>query len=247
MNNIGFGIFCFGEDYYYRGTVDKVKRILSAGHHCYILTENPEYFNQIFSSMYLHIIRYDRSFKSYADKMILPKYILTQHEIAVLIDADTHITNFEFLNKFKDYQFSPGITYVDTLKNHAANREFVKELINVDSEEWAAYHKYASKLYPEYGEFDTMWEYLLVINRNGFNSKEFYNHYERLQLAKEFSDLNLRKEINGAGEGISIQISAKLSGSNIQRDMDLYEMIRDKMISISRRHTRPELWPDWMR
>ena len=26
MNNIGFGIFCFGEKYYFNGTVEKINR-----------------------------------------------------------------------------------------------------------------------------------------------------------------------------------------------------------------------------
>ena len=28
MNNIGFGIFCFGERYYYKGALEKIKEIL---------------------------------------------------------------------------------------------------------------------------------------------------------------------------------------------------------------------------
>jgi hypothetical protein len=27
----------------------------------------------------------------------------------------------------------------------------------------------------------------------------------------------------------------------------LYEMLKDKMVSVSRRYTRPELWPEWMK
>ena len=44
MNNIGFGIFCFGEEYYYKGTVEKINNILNGGYHCYILTENTDFF-----------------------------------------------------------------------------------------------------------------------------------------------------------------------------------------------------------
>jgi hypothetical protein len=29
--------------------------------------------------------------------------------------------------------------------------------------------------------------------------------------------------------------------------MELYELLKDKMVSVSRRHTRPELWPEWMK
>jgi hypothetical protein len=57
----------------------------------------------------------------------------------------------------------------------------------------------------------------------------------------------MNKQINGAGEGISIQVSSKLSNTEIQRDLSLYEMIKDKMISVSRRHTPRELWPNWMK
>jgi len=44
-----------------------------------------------------------------------------------------------------------------------------------------------------------------------------------------------------------MQISCKLSNTNIERDMELYELLNNKMISVSRRHTRPEFWPDWMK
>jgi hypothetical protein len=179
--------------------------------------------------------------------MILPKRILEIHDYCILIDADTHIKDYSFLKTLKKYQFKNGISYIDTLKNHSANREFVKELINPESPEWNSYHTYANKIFPSYGEFETMWEYFLVINKVGFKITQFYNQYEKLQLAKEFSDLHLNKEINGAGEGISIQISAKLSDSDIQRDMELYEMLKDNMLSISRRHTRMEFWPEWMK
>ncbi len=246
MNNIGFGIFCFGEEYYYKGTYEKIKYILNEGYHCYVLTENTEYFTKRFTNSYVHTISYDRTFKSYSDKMILPKHILKNHDYCILIDADTHIKDYSFLKELKNYEFKQGISYVDTLKNHSANREFVKELVNIDSPEWKPYHDYAKKIYPSYGDFQTMWEYFLVINKVGFNH-HFYNHYEKLQLVKEYSDLSMNKEINGAGEGISIHISAKLSETNIQRDMVLYETIKDKMLSISRRHTRPEFWPDWMK
>jgi hypothetical protein len=86
-----------------------------------------------------------------------------------------------------------------------------------------------------------------VINKDGFNQTSFYNHYEKLQLAKEFCDLPMNKEINGAGEGISVQIASKLSETSIERDFDLYNLLKDKMISVSRRHTRREFWPDWMK
>lgn len=246
MNNIGYGIFCFGEEYYYKGTIDKVNKLLANDIHCYVLTDNPEYFDNMFGDMYFHIIPYTRSIKSYHDKMILPKIILKKHDFCVLIDADTHITDFSFIDKLKTYEFKYGISYVDTLLSHKAKREFAKEIVT-DSPEWNSYKLYVEKIYPSYGELSTIWEYFLVINKIGFNQNIFYQIYEKLQLTKDFSDLPMNKKISGAGEGISIAISAKLSGSDIQRDMDLYNLLDNKMISVSRRYTPPHLWPNWMK
>ena len=247
MNNIGFGFFCFGENYYFNGTVEKINKIINMGHECYVLTDNPDFFSTRYRPAQVHIFEYHRSFKSYSDKMLLPKYVLKNHNICILIDADTHITDYSFLEKLKTYNFKKGISFIDTLLNHRANREFVKQLINENSDEWKDYINHIKPLYPDFGDFITMWEYFLVINKDGFNSKEFYYYYERMQLAKEFSDLNLKKEVNGAGEGISIQVSGKLSDTNVERDMKLYELIKDNMVSVSRRYTRPELWPNWMK
>lgn len=247
MNNIGFGIFCFGEEYYYKGTVEKINKILNHGYHCYILTENTQYFEKRYAPSYVHVFEYNRSYKSYADKMILPKYILRNHDIGILIDADTHITDYSFLKTFKDYNFKNGVSYIDTLLNHRANRKLVKDLINEESSEWKPYVDYVRRFYPEFGDFETMWEYFLVINKEGFNSDLFYNHYEKFQIVKEYCDVPLKKDVNGAGEGISIQISCKLSNTEIDRDLELYDSLKNKMISVSRRHTRPEFWPDWMK
>lgn len=247
MNNIGFGIFCFGEDFYYRGAVEKIEKITSSGYNCYVLTEAPTFFDKNHYSPLLHTIPYYRTFKSYSDKMLLPKTILKNHDISILIDADTHIMDYSFLDDLRHFNFKDGISYVDTLLNHNAKREFVKELINYDQPEWKSYINYVKPLCPDFGDFITMWEYFLVINKNGFNSDEFYHHYEKLQIAKEFSDLTLNKEVSGAGEGISIQISGKLSNTNVDRDMELYQIIKNKMVSISRKYVRPELWPNWMK
>jgi hypothetical protein len=247
MNNIGFGIFCFGEEYYFKGAIEKVKHILNEGYHCYILTDTPEYFTTRHSSSQLHVIQYDRNFKSYSDKMILPKYILRNHNIGILIDADTHITDYTFLKELKDYQFKFGISYVDTLLNHKSKREFVKDLVEPTFQEWKSYTDYTQKIFPNYGNLETMWEYFMVINKVGFNETNFYHHYEKLQIAKEYSDIGMNKQINGAGEGISIQISSLLSQTEIQRDETLFDIVKDKMISVSRRHTPRELWPEWMK
>jgi hypothetical protein len=247
MNNIGFGIFCFGEEYYFNGTFDKIRNILNEGYHCYILTDTPEKFTTKYSSSLLHIIQYDRTFKSYADKMILPKYILDKHNISILLDADTHVTDFSFLKELRTYKFNDGISYIDTLLNHKSKKKYIKELISIDRDEWNKYYGYANKICPNFTEYETIWEYFLIINKNGFNQERFYHYYEKLQIAKEFCDISLNKEVNGAGEGISVKISAKLSETKIERDLTLYEMLKDKMISVSKRYTPKPLWPDWMK
>jgi hypothetical protein len=246
MNNIGFGIFCFGDDFYFRGADEKISKIISDDFHCYVLTDNPDYFKKKYAPNVLHTILYDKSFKSYHDKLILPRHILKHHDYCVLLDADVHVTNYSFLNTFKTYDFKYGISYVDTLLNHPAKREFVKDLIT-DTPEWNSYKVYAEKIYPPFANAETIWEYLLIINKIGFQQDSFYKAYEKLQVAKGFSDLFINKDINGAGEGVSLSIAAKLSNTDIQRDSDLYEIVKDSMQSVSRRFTNPEFWPDWMR
>jgi hypothetical protein len=248
MVNIGFGIFCFGEEHYYKGTIEKINNIINFDYDCFILTENIDYFKEAFiNTEYIHFCHYDREYKSYHDKMSLVNIVLKNHDIVILIDADTYIKDYSFLSDLRGFNFKEGITYIDTLLNHNARRKFVKELINKESDEWKPYINYVSKLYPDFGEFETMWEYFLIINKNGFNSKKFYYFYERLQLAKEFSDLPYKKVVNGAGEGISIQVAGKLSETNVERDLILYDMLKNKMTSLSKRFIRPELWPDWMK
>jgi len=246
MNNIGIGIFCFGDAFYFNGTDEKINQLLKDGLHCYVLTDNPNYFTSKYTDDLLHTIYYDRTFKSYHDKMLLPKYILKNHDYCALIDADLHINDFSIMDILKTYEFKYGITYIDTLKSHRANREFVKDLIG-DGSEWDAYKVYAEKIYSSYQEFETIWENFLIINKIGFKQKQFYDYYEKLQISKEFSDLYINKKVSGAGEGISLAISAKLSNSDIQRDNDLYEIIKDKILDVSKNFTRPELWPDFMK
>jgi hypothetical protein len=179
--------------------------------------------------------------------MILPKYILKNHDICILLDADTHVTDYSFLESLKTYSFNKGVSYIDTLLNHSAKKGIVKDLVNETNPEWKTYVEYASKLYPPFFNLETMWEYFLVINKDGFDVNSFYYYYEKLQVVKEFSDLPLKKEISGAGEGISIQISCKSANIEIQRDLELYSLLEGKMISISRIHTPRHLWPNWMK
>jgi hypothetical protein len=244
MNNIGFGIFCFGEGYYYRGAKEKIKQLLNVELSVYVLTDKPEEFTEY---PQVHVIQHNRHLKSYSDKMILPKHILKNHDICILLDADTHVTDYTFLELLKTYSFKKGVSYIDTLLNHSAKKGIVKELLNETNPEWKPYVEYASKLYPPFFNLETMWEYFLVINKDGFDIDSFYYYYEKLQVVKEYSDIPLKKEISGAGEGISIQISCKSSNIEIQRDTELYKLLEGKMISISRRHTPRNLWPNWMR
>ena len=56
MNKIGFGIFCFGDEFYFNGTLDKIKDILDNGYHCHILTDNVEFFNTKYSFLVITVI-----------------------------------------------------------------------------------------------------------------------------------------------------------------------------------------------
>lgn len=243
-SDIGFGIFCFGEEYYYKGTYEKAIEIMDEGYNCYILTEKPEIFNV--SSDFLKIIPYYRSYQSYYDKMILPRHILKDCNICVLIDADTHIKDYSFLRDLPSFNFKDGVSYVDVLSNHPSRLKNVKD-INMDQTEWFEYEKYAKSIYPNFGDFETIWEYFLIINRDGFNEKDFYYFYEKLQVAKEFSELTMNKEVKGCGEGVSIQIASTLSRTPIQRDIEIFKLIKDKMASVSRRFTHPDFLPDFMK
>lgn len=234
-NNIGFGIFCFGNEYYYKGAYEKLNELNRRGYIGYILTENPKYFNNLkFTN---NIIPYYRTFKSYHDKMILPKHILKDYDICILMDADLEIKDWSFLDDLRHYDFKPGISYVDILLNHPERKEFVSEL-NLTSSEWDEYRLYCQIIYPDFKSLNLIWEYFLVINKDGFNPS-FYKHYDRLQIKKESCHIFDKKDVYAPGEGISTTISSKLSNTSIQRDLLLYEIIKDKMISISTRFSRP--------
>jgi len=243
MNNIGIGIFCFGEEKYFKGTIEKLNQFISNGFHCYVLTDNPNYFKDRYTDTFFHTIPYKRKYKSYHDKMILSSHIIDNHDIAILIDADTNIVNSSFINQLKTYTFKKGISYIDTLLNHSSKYGFIKDL-KMNDLEWESYKKYVNFVYPNYGEHEMIWEYFLVINKDGLNDN-FFNHYEKLQLAKEHSDLLVNKEVNGAGEGISITIASILSNTNIQRDVELYNLIKEDVKPITR-HTPRNLWPKFM-
>lgn len=229
MNDIGFGIFSFGDEKYINGGIIKVKHIIEYGIDCYVLTDKPERFEKI-KNEHLFIIPYYRVIKSYSDKLILPKYILKNHEISILIDSDSSIRDYSIIKDLQEYNFNDGITYIDTLLNHRPKREYIKDLIDPTQYEWESYVKYAKSKYVDFAENEAIWEYFIAINKNGFNESEFYYHYERLQLMKEFCDLPRGKKVFGAGEGISIQISCHLSKTPIQRDANLRDKLSQKLI-----------------
>lgn len=225
--NKAFGILCFGDESYFKSTTVKINKILNRGLKVYILTDNVEYFNSQYSETFVKVISYTRTFKSYHDKLILVKHMTKYHDISIIIDADLEITDWSFLDDLKTYEFKYGISYLENLKGHQNGKERVKDLVS-DHGEWGSYKIYVNKVYPPYGELETIWEYLLIFNKIGFNSK-FFEHYEKLQLCKDFSDLNFNKTVNGAGEGVSISIASKLSGTDIQKDTTLYDLLSNKL------------------
>jgi len=231
MNDIGFGILCFGDDYYFKGAKEKENKILQAGFNCVILTDKP---NEFFG----HFIYYERELRSYHDKMILPKDILLTNDICILIDADTQIDDYSFLEDLKTYKFKEGISYIETLADHPEEKSFVKEL-NLNLPEWQEYTMYASSILPSFFNLPLMWEYFLVINpTHDTNLRKFMIEYEKLQVVKEFCDIRSENVILGNGEGVSISIAAELSKTPCQRDYDLYNLIAHKMSNFSKKWMR---------
>ena len=107
--------------------------------------------------------------------------------------------------------------------------------MNIGDIDWLNYKTYLQKIYPPYGKFETIYEYFLVFNKEGLKDN-FFEVYGRLQAVKEYCDvLRNKNKVKGAGEGVSLHISAKVTGSNIQRDNEFYELIQDKIQNINRR------------
>ena len=101
--------------------------------------------------------------------------------------------------------------------------------MNPENIDWYNYRKYLEKVYPQYDDLETIYEYFIVINKEGLN-KDFHSTYEKLQVVKEACDvLSGKKKVIGAGEGISIQVSAKITNTQIQRDKNLYNMLEGKI------------------
>jgi hypothetical protein len=229
MNNIGIGIMCFGDDYYFHTTKDKIINFNLLNLPCYVLTDNKYFFN----NLNVNIIEYDRNIKSYHDKIILAKKILNDLDICILIDADVLIIDYSVFNKLKEYNIKKGITYIDTLLNHTSKFQFIKDIdMSPYQIGWNEYAKYIELFYPDFIELETIYEYFIILNKDGI-SNQFFKTFETLQIVKEYCDI-IKKHNNkilGPGEGVSIQISAKISESQIQRDNELYEILNKKIIN----------------
>jgi hypothetical protein len=227
MSNIAIGIMCFGDESYFTKTKNKLTHLNDMGIKCYVLTDEP---NQFTSNTNIRLIDYNRRLKSYHDKIILVKEILKQHNISIIIDADTLISDYSFVNQLNNYPYQKGISYVETLLGHKIRKEYVKDIqMNPDDVDWLNYKTYLQKIYPQYGDLETIYEYFLVFNKEGLKDN-FYQMYEKLQVIKESCDvISGRKTVVGSGEGISIQISARICGVQIQRDNELYTLIKDKI------------------
>lgn len=246
MENIGFGIMCFGEEKYFRGTIEKLHRLTELGFPCYLLTDDPGRFFTRFWGRGVDIIPYNRSYKSYYDKVDLVKNIHDRHhDIAILLDADLHIEHYGIFEKLRQYDFKEGVSYIDTLWNHTAKFKTIGD-IPMEADEWSEYKKYITEVYPNIFNIETMWEYFIVFNKNGFKSKEFFNDYEKLQVVKEFCDVKLNKDVSGAGEGISISLSCLKNDIPISLDKRLETLTKNVLKPITR-HTPTKNIPNYLR
>jgi hypothetical protein len=242
-NNIGFGFLCFGNKIYYKGTEEKIIKLSNLGYTCYILTDEPEYFKHYDTIN----IKYNRGVYSYYDKVTLINIIFEKsHNIAVIIDSDSDIVGYDWVNFISDYEFKDGVTYIDTLVNHISNKKHIKEL-NLISNEWVEYTNYAKSLLNNFEEYELIWEYVLIFNKDGFNIKKFFETYSKLQIVKESTDIRMNKKIIGAGEGISILISCIKNNIPLQLDQIISNELRKEIRPISSHYTPKNKLPIWMR
>lgn len=223
---------CFGEEYYFSHIKSKLNQFRDKKITCFILTDKP---NEFVGYSNIYTILYTRKLKSYHDKMLLVKKILDWNDLCILMDADLLIKDFSIIDILLKYQFKRGITYIDTLKNHRCKHEFVGEIqMNPENIDWYNYRKYIEKIYPEYNDLETIYEYFTVFNKDGFND-DFFKTYETLQVLKEACEIMSKERIvHGGAEGVSIHVSAKFTNTQIQRDEELFELIKDKVQNINR-------------
>ena len=232
MNKIVIGIMCFGEDYYFNHVKSKLNQFRDRKITCFILTDKP---NEFVGYSNVYTIPYIRKLKSYHDKMVLVKKILDWNDLCILMDADLLLKDYSFIDTLLNYQFKKGITYIDTLKNHRCNFEYISDIqMNPENIDWYNYRKYVEKICPNYNDLETIYEYFMIFNKDGFND-DFYSTYEKLQVLKEACELMSKERIiHGGAEGVSIQISAKITNTQIQRDEELFLLIKDKAQNINK-------------
>jgi hypothetical protein len=232
MNKIVIGIMCFGEDHYFNHVKPKLNQFRDRKITCLILTDKP---NEFVGYSNVYTILYTRKLKSYHDKMLLVKKILDWNDLCVLIDADILIKDYSIIDTLLNYQFKKGITYIETLKSHRCNFEYIKNIqMNPENIDWYNYRKYVEKIYLNYNDLETIYEYFIIFNKDGFND-DFYLTYEKLQVLKESCELMSKERVvHGGAEGVSIHISAKVNNIQIQRDEELFELIKDKIENTNR-------------
>lgn len=245
MDHIGFGMMCFGKEVYFKGTQEKIKNLLDRGYSCYVLTDDTDFFLKKFWGRSLHLIPYNRNYKSFYDKISLIKTIHGKHDIAILLDADLHVIDYNLFDRLEKYDFNEGVSYVDTLLNHSGKFKTVGD-IPMEGDEWLEYGKYVTQLYPNIKDVETLWEYFIVFNKKGFDSEKFFNTYEKLQVVKEFCDVKLEKEVSGAGEGISISVSCLVNDIPIQKDNRLVSLTTNTLKPITR-HTPTSEIPNYLK
>ena len=223
---------CFGEEYYFNHVKSKLNQFRDRKITCLILTDKP---NEFVGYSNVYTILYTRNLKSYHDKMLLVKKILDWNDICVLMDADLLIKDYSIIEILQNYQFKKGITYIDTLKSHRCKYEFISDIqMNPENIDWYNYRKYVEKICPNYNDLETIYEYFMIFNKDGFND-DFYSTYEKLQVLKEACELMSKERIiHGGAEGVSIQISAKITNTQIQRDEELFLLIKDKAQNINK-------------
>jgi len=227
INKIGFGILCFGDEKYFESTVHKINKLLNFGFKSYILTDNPDFFNKKFISPSLKIINYKREFKSYHDKILLVKEILLEQDIAIIVDADMNI-NLNSILELKKYNFKNGITYIENLSNHRIKKSTIKDMNLMLKNDWKMYYTYVNSKIGEFLNKETIWEHFLIFKKYDYTN--FYNWYEKLQIIKEYCDVLENKKIVGAGEGITMSVCSMISGVPLQKDLELYDKLKNSII-----------------
>lgn len=226
INKIGFGILCFGEKKYFDGTVQKLNRLLNMGFKCYVLTDNPEFFYTKYTPLSLTVLEYNRQYKSYHDKILLVKEILIKQDTAIILDADTKYNiDFTPLTELKKYNFKEGISYIENLSNHRVKKTTIRDLDLMLKNDWKMYYAFVNSKIGDFVERETIWEHFLVFKK--YDYSEFFKWYEKLQIIKEYCDILENKEIVGAGEGITMSICSMVTNVPLNKDLDLYEKVKD--------------------